>query len=522
MTKTQKSILGGMTILGLAGIVCKLVGVVFKVPLAWIIGDGGMATYHLVFPTYNLLLTVSSAGIPVAISRMVSHYLNREDPRNAKRVFRCALGLLFCLGLLATLIMAAGSAALSRQVGDEKTRMGFIAIAPSVMLVCVMSAFRGFMQGQQRMVPTAVSQLIEQVGKVAAALPLAAWGSRYGVAQAAAGALLGTTLTEAAALIYMTVLYFRSRRGFDALPQAAQAPVLPMKALMKTLVFTAIPITLGACIVPLAGTVDSMMLVERMIASGLSEAVAQERYGAYAGYVLTWINVPTALVVAVAMSLVPAVSGALARGDEKALRYQANLGLRFSFLIGFPCSAGMSLLSAEILSFFYKEAMKPENLRVAGELLAVSALTVLLFSVVQSTSAILQGVRKQRIPMYTLLAGVACKIVLNYTLAAMPGLDIHAAPISSLVCYFISLVPNLYYTLKYTGLAFDWQGCLFRPALATAGMSAVVWGLKVLLPAGRGWTLLLVTAGIASFLAFAVLTRAVTKADLNGLKRRKR
>jgi len=222
------------------------------------------------------------------------------------------------------------------------------------------------------------------------------------------------------------------------------------------------------------------------------------------------------------MSLVPAISGALAREDYKALRHQSNLGLKMSFLIGFPCSVGMSVLSREVLAFFYQESMKPENLQVASELLAVSALTIVLFSAVQSTSAILQGVKKQRIPMYTLLAGVAVKIVLNYTLTAIPGVNIHAAPISSLVCYTVSLVPNLYYTLKYTGMTFDWRGCLARPAAASLAMGLAVWGLKALLPAGRLTTIVLVVVGVGVFGLCAVLFKAVTRDDLSGLKRRKR
>ena len=203
MTKVQKSILGGATILGLAGIICKLVGVVYKVPLAWVIGDGGMGTYHLVFPTYNLLLTISSAGIPVAISRMVSAYLNTDDPRNARRVFKCALGLLACLGALATLIMLLGSTALSHQVNDPETRLGFMAIAPSVFLVCVMSAFRGFMQGQQNMTPTAISQTIETVGKVLLGFVLVKVMAPYGLIWGAVAAILGVTVAELMALAFM-------------------------------------------------------------------------------------------------------------------------------------------------------------------------------------------------------------------------------------------------------------------------------------------------------------------------------
>lgn len=176
-----------MTILSVVGLICKIVGALYRIPLAWLIGDEGMGTYQLVFPTYNMLLTISSAGLPVAISRMVSFTLARDDPRNARRIFRVALCLLSTLGLIATLLMLVRSPTLALRSGDPSTQPGFVAIAPALLLVCAMSALRGFMQGQQNMVPTAISQLIEQVGKVFVALPLAYFGMRISVAYAAAG-----------------------------------------------------------------------------------------------------------------------------------------------------------------------------------------------------------------------------------------------------------------------------------------------------------------------------------------------
>ena len=148
MAKT-KSIVGGMTVLGLTGIICKLVGVLFVIPLTWLIGADGLGIYQAVFPTYNLLLTVSSAGLPVAISRMVSHCLAKDDPRNARRVFRVALWLLTGLGCLCTIVILAGSGMLAQRVNQPESEIGFLVIAPCVAIVCVLSAFRGFMQGQQ-------------------------------------------------------------------------------------------------------------------------------------------------------------------------------------------------------------------------------------------------------------------------------------------------------------------------------------------------------------------------------------
>ena len=228
---------------------------------------------------------------------------------------------------------------------------------------------------------------------------------------------------------------------------------------------------------------------------------------------------PTALAVAIAMSLVPSISSAMARGDGKTMRRQSALGLRLSFVVGLPCSIGMSLLSSQILSLIY-HFDTPESLRVTAELLSLSSLTIVLFTVVQSTSGILQGLRKQRIPMYTLMAGVAAKVILNYTLIGMPQINIYGAPIASLSCYTISMLPNLWYVRKYTGMKLDLVHILLKPALAAGLMGAVVALAIRWLPSGRLWTLVLLMLGIAAYAAFALITGALTREDLAPLLKR--
>jgi len=521
-----KSIIGGMTVLGLAGVICKLVGVLFSIPLQWMIGLEGLGVYNAVFPTYNLLLTISSAGLPVAVSRLVARSLAKDDPRNAKRVFRIALMLLAVLGCIATLIILGGSGLLSQRVKIPESMLGFQLIAPCVALVCVLSAFRGFMQGQQNMTPTAVSQLIEQVGKVAIALPLAHLGSVYGAengmsaAYGAAGALLGTTIAEGAALVYMLLLYLRSRSRFAARPQLTDEGE-SASSVMRQLLVISIPITIGACIVPLSQWIDSAMLMDRLQAAGSVYEDAKKLYGLFTGTVIRIINIPTALALAVSMSLVPAISSAKALNDTDTIRRQSDLGLRFAFLIGFPCSIGMSVLAEEIMRFFYENTTEEAYLITGGQLLAVSSLTIVLFTVVQATSSILQGLGKQRIPMYTLIAGVVCKIALNYILVGTPGVGIHGAPIASIVCYTVSLVPNLYYVLKYGSVRFNWSGWLIRPMIAALAMGAAVWGLRELLPSHRLLTLVEVAVGVVVYAAVALAVKAITREDLRAFRRRK-
>ena len=166
MTDRQRSLIGGISVLGIAGMICKVVGVLYRIPLANMIGGQGLGLYQQVMPAYNLLLAVTSAGIPVAISRMVSHYITLGEHGNARRVFRTALKLLSVLGVFTTVLLLLLSRVIAKEVGTPEGYLSYMCIAPSLFFVCIMSAYRGYMQGMRRMMPTAVSQLIEQVGKL--------------------------------------------------------------------------------------------------------------------------------------------------------------------------------------------------------------------------------------------------------------------------------------------------------------------------------------------------------------------
>ena len=527
MPNQVKSVAKGISILGIAGIICKVIGLLFSIPLN-MIGEEGVAEsgkvanlFFLVFPTYSLLLSVSDAGIPVAVSRMVADYLAQDDTRNAKTTFIVALKLLLVVGGFFSLMMAALNGVLVRMVGVPTTSLGFYAIAPCVMVVCVLSAFRGFFQGQQNMMPTAVSQLIEQVGKVIFSLPLAWIGIHVyrSLELAAAGALFGITVAEILAMAYMVIRYHVKKKEFDALPRSPLAKPADTKKLIRRLILISIPITLSACIIPLSQFIDSAMMIKRMIVAGLTQSAAEDAYGTFTSAVIRLINIPTALALAISISLVPGVSSRYTVHDMDGVHREINTGMRFAFLIGFPCSIGMSLLAGRIVSFFYFN-WSEARIQLASELLTFSALTVVLFTVVQATSSILQGLRKQKIPMYTMIAGVAVKILLNYLLIGTPGIDIHGGPVASIACYSVVMVLNIIYVCRLTKIRFRWGAWVIRPGLAAAVMGAAVWGLKTVLPGGRITTILCVAAGVLVFFVAAFLLKAVSREDLRAFRRR--
>ena len=521
MSEKTRSFLGGMTVLGLTGIICKVVGVLYRIPLAIVAGSEGLGTYQQVFPSYNMLLTIGAAGLPVAVSRMVSSSLAMKDPRNARRIFTVAVRLLAVIGLVTSLLLALGSRMLSQWVTNPETALGFLAISPALFLVCTMSALRGFMQGQRDMKPTAITQLIEQVGKVALALPLAWLGSRWGIAYSAAGALLGTSVAEGVALLYIFIISRRRMPAFMAREQDESREIMSTREILRQLLIIAIPITLSSCIVPLASTIDSGMLVTLLVNNGMARKEAVSLYGNYSGMVLVLINVPTALAQAISMSLVPAISHVFTLNKQDAVRRQASQGLRFAFLLGFPCSLGLSVLAKPILSLLYSATLTPESLEITAQLLQVSALTVVVFMLVQATSAILQGMRRQRIPMYTLMLGVLPKILLNYLLVKTPSVNIHGAPIASLTCYTVSAVPNLIFVMKIAKMPFDWKEWIAKPLGASAVMYGVVYAAKRMLPEGRLTTVALLVLGVTVFVAVAIAIGALKKEDLTSLRRKK-
>jgi len=533
MTEKQRSLVGGISVLGIAGLICKVVGVLYRIPLANMIGGQGLGLYQQVMPAYNLLLAITSAGIPVAISRMVSHFVTLGEYGNARSVFSTALKLLFVLGIITTALLLALSGFIANQVGTPEGYLSYICIAPSLFFVCIMSAYRGYMQGMRRMMPTAVSQLIEQVGKVAVALPFASAGfARGGWTMGSAGALLGTSLAECVAMLYM-IIRCKFVKASSLRPDEKN---IPGHVLAKRIVMISIPITLGACIVPLASTIDSAMLKNLMVATGIPADEATVRYGIYSGMVITMINVPTAIAMAMSTNLVPSIASGIARKDNTYVAKETGTGLRIASVVGFPCSIGMSLLSKPIIFLCYGDSPKYsfDQLMLGGSLLEFSALTIILFTMVQATSGILQGTGKQKIPMLTLFAGVICKIILNSILVRIPGINIFGAPIASLTCYTVSMIPNLYYACRYTGYRFSITDIILRPLGSAAMMGAAVWvvyhflfgGERCLHVSGLASRLIplavTITVGIIVYLVSAYLFKAIRTEDLPARFRKKK
>ena len=386
----KKSFVKGAFILGIAGLICKVIGAFFRIPLYNMLGDG-MQYYEAVYPYYSTLLVISSAGLPTAISRMVAERTAVGDVLGAKRVFHKSQILLLGIGLVTTAMMYFGADILARTTVGPLAAASFRAMSPALLIVSLMCAYRGYLQGLQQMTGTAMSQLTEQAGKLAIGLYLAARWMPRGLEFGAMGAVAGVTISEFLALLVVGAFYLFRKRSIEQQALVSSEPVSD-SGIVRGLLAIAIPVTIGASIMPITGIVDASLIKSTLLDIGFSEAAASMRYVALRSNVTNIINMPAVLTIALAMSLVPAISAARTAKDQKAIHTVSAMGIKLAMFIGIPCAVGLFALSAPVIDLLY--SIDAERLSIASALMRTSAIGVIFLSLVQDADWYFAGRRK--------------------------------------------------------------------------------------------------------------------------------
>ena len=519
MEQTKKtSFVAGAAILAFAGVLCKIIGVFIRIWAYDIIGEAGMVYYEVVFPFYSWLLIISSSGVPTAISRMVSERFSTGDFAGARRVFRRALILLAVVGLVTTAVLYFGASFFANSVlgKDDSYILSFTSLAPALFFVSCMCAYRGYLQGAQHMTGTGLSQLTEQVIKCVVGLMLAArWISR-GPEYGAAGLLLGITVSEFVALLVVMAFRIRNRRLY--MPIDASRTPADDRPVIPELLRIAIPITLGASIIPITSMLDVKMIFACM-GRYMDEAAVNQRYVALSTNVRSLINLPASLTTALAMSIVPAISGARARRDREGMHHFAGLGLKLSMAIGMPCAVGLFVLGGPIIQMLFR-SIQPESLAIATSIMRVASLSVIFISLVQTMTGALQGMGRQSWPVWSLLAGGILKVVSNYIFLSMPKVNILGASISNVVCYGVAGILDMVLALRLTGLRVRVWNMFLKPLVCSLAMGAAVHfaylGLHAIRP-GMITTIASVLVGVGVFFLMAMMTELFTAEELDSI-----
>lgn len=528
----KKSFIQGAAVLAAAGLLVKVLGAIFKIPLGNMIGADGMAYYSPAYYVYSFFLVLATAGIPVAISRMVSERVSFGKFGEAHRVFKISRTLMTIIGSLSFLIVFFGAELLSGMFNMPEAALAMRAISPALIFVPVMAAYRGYFQGMQDMGPTAVSQVIEQVFRVVVGLSLA-WfffksaqslgvASRYSPQESgAAGATLGAAAGAIGGLLVMLIVYAlnksriksriaRQKKGMRASRESSTS-------ILKKIAVIAIPITIGASIMPLVNMIDVAVVVNRLQASGWDAAVAKGMYGQLSSFAGSLINFPQVLTQAVAMSLVPLVAAAFKQRDMAYLQENVENGLRMSLILGMPCAFGLFALAEPILVLLYP-AQKASAISAAPCLMVLSVGVVFL-AAQQTLTSVLQGVGKQMIPVCNLGIGIIVKIVITWILTGIPAINILGAATGTVTAYLIAAILNIRAVRKYTGTRFDLGITVVKPFISSGVMAVCAWGLyrllDVVLGGSRFATVLAILFAVVIYGVMVFVTRTITKEELS-------
>ena len=527
-TQKQNSFFGGAAILAAGILIVKLIGMFYKIPLINIIGEAGAADFNNAYNIYAVLLTVSTAGLPVAVSKLVSeaNALNRRN--QVRRTFRLALVLFLTLGLISFLVMFFRADALAGMMNDSKAAAGIRALAPAVVCVGCLAALRGYSQGHSNMAPTSVSQIIEALCKLVVGLGLAFWLVKQGKDPdvAAAGAITGVTVGTVVALIYMVLDFFLSRgredtHGTDR-PDSAGS-------ILANILKIAVPITLSSSMVGIVTVIDSSLVQGQLqSALDLTEKASRTLYGNYSG-ALNIYNLPTSLMAAITASVIPAVSAALARRDRRGAARITGSALRITALLSFPMGVGLFVLGTPIIRLLFPSL----NVEVAGPLLSTLGIATPFVCMVLVCNSVLQAHGFINLPVIVMVLGGIVKIVNNYNLVGAIG--IAGAPVGNILCFGLALVLDLVVITRVIPNRPRLLPIFIKPAIASAIMGGAAWAVYGLLSrvltaeqvneAGEtirvvsrmgnalGIFLAIAVAGVV-YLVLVVAIRAISKDDL--------
>ena len=473
---SRESFLKGALILSLAGVIVKIMGAFFRIPLSNLIGSIGMGYYQVVYPIYTLFLTLAVAGFPTALAKLVSEQRAVGDFKGANKTFRISYTVLFITGLISFSIFFFGAEFISTVIlKNSGAYAAMVAISPALLFVPLMSSYRGYFQGRRDMTKIAVSQVIEQFFRVSLGLFLGYMLMKsYGPEMGAAGGVLGAAIGGFASAAFLIYIYLRNTKERKAeIAHSSHIKTESTGTILKKLLYVAIPITIGACVMPLVNMVDSVIVVRRLQVAGFDIDMANSLLGQLSGMAIPIVNLPVVIDQAIGMSLVPSISEAYALNQINRARKEAKTGLKTILLVVLPCTFGLAALATPIMSLLFPsiEATGPASL---GTLLFVVAPSAIFLGLVYAQNGILQGMGKPMVPVIALAIGMVFKVVLSYTLTGIPSINIFGSAVGTLAAYGVASLIEFLYIKKHLNMKFSKKEFIIKPLLTVTTMFVVV------------------------------------------------
>ncbi|WP_125154110.1 putative polysaccharide biosynthesis protein [Clostridium rectalis] len=454
----KQSLIKGTFILGIAGILAKFLGLFFRWPLIMLIGDEGVGYYQMSYPLYMFFIAIAS-GVPVAISKMVSEEKAIGNNEGIIQVFKKSMLLMIIIGGgFSAFLFIFSKQLIQFFKWDVKSYYSLIGIASAPIFISIMSAFRGFFQGLQNMSPTAVSQIIEQIGRVFFGIGLAYILLPKGIEYAAGGAAFGATAGGIFGGIYLFFRYMSIKRELNI------NKVKDNLFILTKLIYISIPISLGATVGSIMSLIDSALVPQKLLEAGYSYKQATILYGQLTGKAFVLVNVPLTISIALCASIVPIIAEFYILNRKGELVEKVNLAIKFSMVIALPSFLGLFFLSAPVMRLLFPGHSQ------GYEILKYLSISIPFIIITQTTTAILQGVGRYLRPVLNLVIGCIVKIIITVTLVPIPDLNIYGAVVGSIMGYLISSILNIRCLKQTLKISLNYYEIMIKPMYASVIM----------------------------------------------------
>ena len=460
-TGSKQQFLGGAMALTVSTILVKVIGLVYKIPLMHCLGAEGMGYFNSAYELYTLFFVIATAGIPVAISIMISESVAAGKLKNAEKIYKTSLWSLLFVGSTGALVMCFGADFLSKTIDSPGSAPSLVFVAPTLFFISISGAVRGYFQGCRNMIPTAVSQVVESLGKLVLGIGFAFLAQKRGlpVEQVASFAILGLTVGTMISTVYLCVSKSRAKFTYEC--GMIENSCDNFGNILKKLVILAVPVTVSSVLVSLTRIVDMFMLMNRLG----GEVDKLSVYGSYSTMALPVYNLPSSLVAGISLALVPSITNAVKSGQKERERQLVASGIKLCDVVAVPASLGIGVYSNQILGLLFSG--ENEAIAISAPLLSMLGVSVFASCLVQVTNSVLQANGKIMQPIISMLCGLVTKGVFAYVLISVPKIGAMGAPVSTLLCNLTAVMLNLWFIGKYTSFNVSLSSVLTKPIVSS-------------------------------------------------------
>ncbi len=468
----------GVAVLSVSAVLVKLSGLLLKIPMMSLLGAEGMGYFNAAYEVYALLCVLATAGMPTALSVLIASADARGDGEAIARLQTGAMRLFLCFGFLGSVFLCAFAKPITHMLGNPASAQGLAYVAPALLFVCASGAMRGYFQGVRRMLPVALSQVVEALGKLVFGVGLAAWGRERGLPLSAcsAYAILGVSIGAMLSALYLYVSYRRDRcvRGIRRATPTGE---------LGSLLALGLPITVGSALMGLSRILDMVLILRRLPRAGVPYALANEAYGAYTTMALPVFGLIPALLAPISSALVPSLSAAISSQNEEEQRRVTLQALRLTVLVATPAALGLSVFAEPILLLLFPTQQAAVS--ATAPLLSALAASVLLSCLIATLNALLQAYRMTVRSAVAVGIGIAVKAIVSYVLLGASKLGMLGAPLGTLACDLTVTLLGVWYLCERLPSSGELMGVCLRPlpaGLLAVGGAAWVYGRLSAMP----------------------------------------